>query len=100
VFLWAGSTIYICYRYLAPFGGWLQNWDVRVAIESPVQPGWPLAYPGIAAILQKPAQPQQMEGVIFYTVVFRMLERMGVHGQEIDYAISRVTIFQRQQVSE
>jgi len=68
VFLGAGSTMYIRYRYLAPIDEWLQNCYLRVTIELILKPGRPLTYSGIPAILQKPAQPQQVQGVIFSTL--------------------------------
>jgi hypothetical protein len=41
-----------------------------------------------------------VEGVILDTVVFRMLKRMGVYGQKIDRAVSRVAVFQRHDLAE
>jgi hypothetical protein len=68
LFLGVGDSLYIRYRYLAPLDGWPQNCYLRVTIELILKPGRPLTYSGIAAILQKPAQPQQMQGVIFSTL--------------------------------
>jgi hypothetical protein len=41
-----------------------------------------------------------VEGVILDAVVFRMLKRMSVYGQEIDRAIGGVAVFQRHDLAE
>jgi len=65
--------MYIRYRYLAPIDEWLQNCYLRVTIELILKPGRPLTYSGIPAILQKPAQPQQVQGVITSTLSLKNL---------------------------
>jgi hypothetical protein len=41
-----------------------------------------------------------VEGVILDAVIFRMLKRMGIYGQEVDRAIGGVAVFQRHDLAE
>jgi hypothetical protein len=41
-----------------------------------------------------------VERVVLEAMVFRMLKRMGIYGQEVDSAIGGVAIFQRDDLAE
>jgi hypothetical protein len=51
-------------------------------------------------VFQKPAQADQVEGIVLDAVVLGMLERVSVYRQEVDSAVGRVAIFQRHDLAE
>jgi len=46
-----------------------------------LEPRRPLADARIAAVLQQPAQADQVKGIVLDAVIFRVLERVRVHTQ-------------------
>ena len=77
-----------------------QNRGLPIAVEMCLKPLRPLADPGVTAVFQEPAQSDQVERVVLDAVVFRMLKRMGIGGQEVDCTVGRVAVFQREHFVE
>ena len=91
-------AMHIYDSHLAPIHRGFQ--ERKVTVDLCLKPPRILIYSWVTTMFQKHAQANQVESVRPWAVVLGMLERMGINSQEVDCAVGRVAVFQREDLFE